>query len=58
MEFEFTEKPRFRILVGEYTIEPSVNEGMIWMCHLSGEGMEIPEAKLATALKAFYAETF
>lgn len=51
-------KTQFRILIGDYTIEPSDNEGMIWMCHLSGEGMEIPEATLAGALKDFYKEHF
>lgn len=49
MEFEI-KQTQFRILIGDYTIEPSANEGMIWMCHLSGEGMEIPEATLQRTL--------
>lgn len=47
-----------RLIIGEYTLEPSQREGFVWMSHESGEGMEVAEAKLAEALKAFYAENF
>jgi hypothetical protein len=47
-----------RIVIGEYTIEPSEREDHVWISHKSGEGMEIEEAKLAEALAAFYAEHF
>jgi hypothetical protein len=46
------------VWIGEYAIRPSERAGMIWMEHESGEGMEIEEAKLAEALKAFYSENF
>lgn len=47
-----------RIVIGEYTIEPSQRDGFVWICHESGEGMEIAEAKLAALLEKFYAENF
>ena len=47
-----------RMTIGEYTIEPSSREGFVWMSHESGEGMEVEEAKLAEALRAFYAANF
>lgn len=47
-----------RVWIGEFGISPSKRDGMIWMEHESGEGMEVEEAKLAAALAAFYAEHF
>jgi len=47
-----------RIVIGEYSLEPSNREGMLWMMHESGEGMEIEEAKLAETLKQFYSDNF
>ena len=47
-----------RIVIGEYAVEPSQREGYVWISHESGEGMEVAEAKLAEALKQFYADNF
>jgi hypothetical protein len=41
-----------------YTFEPGYTEGMIWMYHESGEGMEVPEATLKAALDKFYSDNF
>ena len=43
---------------GEYGISQSPREGMIWIEHESGEGMEIPEATFAAAIEQFYADNF
>lgn len=55
MEIELN---RPRIWIGDYSIQDSTNERMIWICHVSGEGMEIPAQKLEDALHEFYKENF
>ena len=46
------------IVIGRMVISPS-REGFIWLTWVDcGEGMEVPEQKLAEALEAYYRENF
>lgn len=58
MEFDTDPSSADRVWFGAYGISPSTRKGMIWLEHESGEGMEIPEASLVTALHQFYKENF
>ena len=52
------ELDRPRVWIGDYSIQASTVDGMVWICHASGEGMQIPEQKLEDALHEFYKENF
>ena len=43
---------------GPFGICNSPRNGMLWIEHESGEGMEVPEAVFIDALRKFYSDNF
>lgn len=48
----------FKFAIGDYTLYPAINEGKIWIQHISGEGGEFPEEDFVKAIEDFYAKHF
>lgn len=58
MEMDIDSSGAACVWIGEFGIRPSPREGMIWIEHESGEGMEVREDLLVNWLRYFYDEHF